>query len=298
MNSIRSFLAGIVDYAGLFPPAGLNMDMAVRNYAAYHAGEDRDLLGRFVVPAVRLDEFGAAAREFLPRDDAPWPLSVLVGDDRAAASTKIMEFARTHGPGSELGHAACDAVEIHARTEADVHAAVEAFGEGSVVFVEIALDSDPSALLRAISRHSACAKMRTGGVTESAFPPSSAIIRFIRVSNDLGVPFKATAGLHHVLRSSYPLTYEDDSPSGMMFGYLNLFLAAAFIFGGMPGGEARDVLEEQSAEAFVFSNVGVAWRDRVLSAADLAATRSHLALSFGSCSFLEPVNEAKALNLI
>jgi hypothetical protein len=298
MNSIRSFLGGIVDYAGLFPPAGLNMEMAVRSYAAYRTGEDRDLLGRFVVPAARLDEFGAAAREFLPGDGAPWRLSVLVGDDRAVASAKIMDFARTHAPGSELGHAECDAVEIHARTEADVHAAVEAFREGSVVFVEIALDSDPSALLRAISRHSACAKMRTGGVTASAFPTSSAIIRFISLSNDLGVPFKATAGLHHVLRSSYPFTYEDDSPVGMMFGYLNLFLAAAFIFRGMSGGEALEVLEEQFAEAFTFSNGGVAWRDRVLTSSDLAATRSRLALSFGSCSFLEPVNEAKALHLI
>jgi hypothetical protein len=300
MNSIRSFLAGIVDYAGLFPPARLDMETAVSNYARYRVGDDRDLLGRFVVPAARLDEFSEAACQVLEKGDAgePWCLSVLIGDDLAASSEAVLEFNCCHCSGSELGRAVCNAAEIHVRTESDVTAAAHAFSEFFRIFFEIPLDPDPGPMLQAISRHSASAKMRTGGVTEAAFPTSASIIRFISRSNELGVPFKATAGLHHALRSNYPLTYDADSRRGMMFGYLNLFLAAAFIRRGMSEREAREVLEERSVEAFAFSGGGVLWRGHELSASDLAATRSRLALSFGSCSFREPVDEARALHLI
>ena len=33
--SLRALLTGIVDYAGLFPPAQLSLDEAIRNYARY-----------------------------------------------------------------------------------------------------------------------------------------------------------------------------------------------------------------------------------------------------------------------
>ena len=299
MDSIRFFLSGIVDYAGLFPPAGLNMATAVANYAQYRAGSDRDILGRFVAPAARLDEFGEAARGLLePGDEGePWRLSVIVGDNLAGARKAIADFNSMYSSSSDLGYALCDAVEIHAHTEADIVAAAQAFGKSIRVFFEIPLEPDPGPMLRVIARHSGSAKMRTGGLTEAAFPPASAIIRFISRSNELGVRFKATAGLHHVLRAAYPFSYEAESPKGLMFGYLNLFLAAAFIRSGMSEAEAREVLEEPSVAAFSFSNGGVTWRGHKLTASELAATRTH-ALSFGSCSFSEPVDEAKALHLI
>ena len=82
--------------------------------------------------------------------------------------------------------------------------------------------------LAVLSAAGARAKVRTGGVTEGAFPASHALARFIQSCADAGVPFKATAGLHHPLRGEYRLTYEPGSPHGMMFGFLNVFLAAAF----------------------------------------------------------------------
>ena len=51
---LRTLLAGVVDYAGLFPPAGLDMADAVANYARYRTCPDRWALGRFVVNASRL----------------------------------------------------------------------------------------------------------------------------------------------------------------------------------------------------------------------------------------------------
>ena len=51
MSSARSFLRGVIDYAGLFPPAQLGMSAAVNAYDEYRHSADKDLLGRFVVPA-------------------------------------------------------------------------------------------------------------------------------------------------------------------------------------------------------------------------------------------------------
>src|SRR5262249_51270542 len=55
--SLRALLAGVIDYAGLFPPAKLPLDQAVRNYARYRTEPESWMLGRFVCPAARLAEF-------------------------------------------------------------------------------------------------------------------------------------------------------------------------------------------------------------------------------------------------
>lgn len=55
-KSLRALLEGLIDYAGLFPPAALSMQDAVRNYARYRDGEYAWALGRFIVPADRADE--------------------------------------------------------------------------------------------------------------------------------------------------------------------------------------------------------------------------------------------------
>ena len=54
--SLRTLLSGVLDYAGLFPPAKLPLDEAFANYLRYRAGPNAWMLGRFVIPAVRLCE--------------------------------------------------------------------------------------------------------------------------------------------------------------------------------------------------------------------------------------------------
>ena len=57
MSALVSLLNGIVDYAGLFPPAGLDMDTVVQNYSEYRKSSQRWMLARLVIPASRLSEF-------------------------------------------------------------------------------------------------------------------------------------------------------------------------------------------------------------------------------------------------
>jgi hypothetical protein len=112
------------------------------------------------------------------------------------------------------------------------------------------------------------------------------------------VPFKATAGLHHPLRATYRLTYDADSPRGEMFGFLNVLIAAAFARAGVGTEDIADLLAERDAAAFRFATRAVEWRGRRVSIEAVAESRAALALSFGSCSFTEPIEELEALGLL
>ena len=46
MNALSALLDGLIDYAGLYPPASLAMDQAVRDYAGYRSGPRAAWLAR------------------------------------------------------------------------------------------------------------------------------------------------------------------------------------------------------------------------------------------------------------
>jgi len=220
----EELLTHLIDYAGLFPPASLSMEEAVRNYDAYRRGEYRWMLGRFIVPAARWRE--------VPLD---FQMSVLGDVPYEMIETK-------------------EIVEPNGRT----------------VYVE-------GVPIPELAKRGLRAKIRTGGVTPDAFPSVEVIARFIRECRDHRVPFKATAGLHHPLRCVKPLTYEPDAPTGTMHGFLNVFMAAA------KPDRAEEILRSSEIS---FDDV---------SADDIAVMRRTFAISFGSCSFEEPIAHLKEL---
>src|SRR5204863_10043337 len=77
LESARILLTQVIDYAGLFPPSQCSMSEAVLNFATYRNSNYGWMLGRFVLPAARLDEFGETAREFVPPQRTPSPLPPL-----------------------------------------------------------------------------------------------------------------------------------------------------------------------------------------------------------------------------
>jgi hypothetical protein len=116
-------------------------------------------------------------------------------------------------------------------------------------------------------------------------------VRFLRRCHELGVTAKATAGLHHPLRGEYRLTYEADAVRGVMYGYLNVFLAAAAIRAGASDGVAMEILTTTDASTFGVASSGVTFAGIRLDESLLAATRADSLVAFGSCSFREPVDE-------
>lgn len=281
--------SGIIDYAGLFPPAKLPMATAVEEYARELRSDCSWMLSRFILPVARLDEFAEAARD-LWQDGEPWRLSILSADPETDRPT-IDGFNREFS-----GRASIDAAEHRPETPEAVASASHAF-EGLEVYFELPYQEDLAPWLAAVAAGGGHAKIRTGGVTTDAFPSSTDLARFLLATHRAGVPFKATAGLHHPLRGEYPLTYEADSELGTMHGFLNLFLAAAWVTSGQLDTEEDIValLEERSPAEIRATGNGWAWRSLELTPQDAEASRKRFARSYGSCSFAEPVADLQGL---
>ncbi len=298
MKAVDALLTGLVDYAGLFPPASEDMRPALAAYASYLEGPDSPALGRFIVPLSRLDELEAAATGLM-RNHAgaePWRLSVLVAGDVREAAEKLSSFNGRHAAAvSANGRAIVDVVEMKASTADEIAAQRRDLPESFTPYFEIPVTGDVSPLIKAIAKAGARAKVRTGGTSPDAFPSAKALVDFIAVCQRESVPFKATAGLHHPIRGEYRLTYESGSPKGMMYGFLNVFVAATLLHAGAGKDSSVAALEETDASAFVFEDDALLWRGKRISAEEIAASRTELAISFGSCSFREPVDELEQL---
>jgi len=293
-KSLRALLIGIVDYAGLFPPSQLPMPQAVANYAAYKKSDYGWMLGRFVVSAARLGEFTESARVFFADDREVWRLSVLAGADIYETVCQIEDFNRQHAP-----KVVCDALEVKAETAYQIKEIAAAVTPSLKTYFEIPIEENLVDLIAALAVAGHCAKIRTGGVTTDAFPPVEKITRFMRVCLAANVPFKATAGLHHPLRAVKPLTYAPDAPKGTMNGFLNVFLAAAFLHQDYQPKLINELLKDRRADNFLFTDDGVLWRqEHFISSLHIENLRIRNAISFGSCSFVEPVEDLREIGLL
>jgi len=295
---VRALMHHIVDYAGLFPPAKLDMATTVANYATHLNGPHAWMLDRLIVPVARFDEFEAVAGEHLPRgaDDEPWHVSALTrpaGDDGLAADLDaIAKFNAKHVETAN-GLAVVDAIELRANSVSAIERALDELPDELMPYFELPAGDDPRGMIAALAGVDAAAKIRTGGVTPDLFPSPETVARFIAACGSAEVPFKATAGLHH------PVRHRDATVGADAFGFLNVFVAGALAFQRNREADALiDVLTETSAEAFAFGPAALAYGDDRLDANELEDARLVFAVSFGSCSFTEPIEDLQTLGLL
>ncbi len=300
----RVLLEGIVDYAGVFPPASLELPAAVRNFAHYRAGGDGWMLGRFVCPASSLDAFSTHAEMFLPRDAGaiPWRLSVTGSGDANADHEAIAAFNLRHRVCFDECSAIVDTYECRINAPEDAATISDIFDDAMAVYFEVPVAADPGSLLDAVAATGRRAKIRTGGVVESAFPSAQSVALFLRRCKERSVVSKATAGLHHVLCGKQPLTYAPNSEVAPMFGFLNVFLAAGIVASGANDEHVISILNEGDSSSFSITDDSISWRrdnyEHVFNRSALADLRNKSLVSFGSCSFVEPVSESRKLGLL
>lgn len=301
MKSIRTLLANIVDYAGLFPPAKLDMAPTVANYARYRAGSDAWMLGRLVVPVARFDEFERAAESLLPRVDGPvhddaWAITALTaaaGEAGFAADIAAIERFNDRHAEEGAGAAYVDCIEVKATTAADIDQALDLVPDEVYPYFEIAADSDPRGCIAALAGLDAGAKIRTGGIAANAHPTGEDVARFILSCARAEVPFKATAGLHH------PLRHHAADVGCKQHGFLNVFVGAGLAqLGRVDEAELTELLHDEAKDAFSAADDGVAWRGRRLTVGELRSVRDRFAHAFGSCSFEEPLADLRSLGLL
>jgi hypothetical protein len=301
MHAIRTLLNAVVDYAGLFPPAKLEMAPTVKNYHTQRAGPDAWMLGRLVLPVARFEEFEKAAAGLLPvvsgptHDDA-WSITALTaaaGDAGFARDVEAIERFNDLHAQEGAGAVFVDCIEVKATTAAEIDRALDMVPDELFPYFELPLDGDPRGLIAALAGLHAGAKIRTGGLVPEAHPAPESVARFILACARAEVPFKATAGLHH------PLRHHAADVGCRQHGFLNVFIGGALAFAGkVEESDLAALLAEESITAFAVADDGIAWRDRRLTVGELREARDAFAHAFGSCSFDEPLADLRQLGLL
>jgi hypothetical protein len=303
-------LAGLFDYAGLFPPASLPLDDALADYARYRSGRYGWMLGRLVVPAAQLEALSNASRHMPSGSGAiPWCVSALGGGDQQADLASVQAFNRQHADAAH-GAALVDTIEVKTATVAAVRAARVWASRGFEVYCEVPLGVDMDDVLDAVAHAGLHAKVRTGGVTPESIPSFDDVSAFLCGCVARGVVAKATAGLHHAVTGEHPLWSSADAPRTRMLGFLNVVLGA-----GIAEGAGRAAVQSAEVNATVahLLSVGalptwaghdqIEWGDSrgpiIEGPLDqFAVSGRALIRSIGTCAFEEPVDDARRIGLV
>ncbi len=287
----RTAFERFIDYAGLFPPAKLDMNAALAEYDVSRNGPYAWMLGRFIIPASRIEELLSHA------GPSQLPLSVIVdaGTDarawfgNASRLLEQLDFYRENERRISI-----EALEVplppllfqretYEATTGQFVMLADRHGLRELpTYVEIPRDARFGELIvptmASFARYGVGAKARCGGVVASAVPSVEEIATFLAASGDAGVSFKATAGLHHALR------HFNEGAGFTMHGFLNILAAAA----QRDASKATlvEILSREDARDFNALDVETLSRAR----------RAFIA--YGSCSFSEPVEDLIALSVL
>ncbi len=307
----RALLGGLVDYAGLFPPAQLGMKEAVDEYREAREGPHAWMLGRFLVPASRLEELAGVLMASMRAAEPAWGISVILDGQAASAAVAARSFDAEMDPAAtvtmvevRLADVACaapDPVSAAHEMAPTVNAALSVSPTAMPFFEIVRVDGWRTGIPAAVGalashrereRRPLGAKLRCGGLDPAAFPSIPQIVAFMTACREADVPFKATAGLHH------PVRHRDDELGVFRHGFLNLVAAAALCEEGADDGVLAAVLEETDELAFRVSPAALRWHDVTITARAVQALRTGRFASYGSCSFQEPVEGLAALGIV
>ena len=312
----KALLGGIVDYAGLFPPAQLAMDEAFAHFVEHRSSDEGWMLARFVCPAARLDELEPLDARADP-SQLPVAISVLGCGGETLESflesvrgdeTKMAAFSERLGE-----RAVVDAFEVRLPEAGGAAVAVnEASGRltkngrrSLTPFFEVSLLGEwrsrlPAAVAavrdtdrKAGDGHRVGLKIRCGGLEAAAIPEVEAVAAAIATCRATEVPLKATQGLHH------PYRHHDPELNAWVHGFVNLFTASVLAhLHDLPVKQLIEIVADVDPEAFSIGPERLGWRHLEASAEDIAQSRRNLLTSFGSCSFSEPRDDLRGLGIV
>jgi hypothetical protein len=300
--SLRALLAHSIDYAGMFPPCSLGLDSALRNQAEYVRSPDAWMLGAFVLPTEHFD----ATRQLLSQFDSQHPLRVAaLGPKTASADAFLEALDDADAATRSLSRHNVDLISIsHLEMSLPKDVDIASLNEARSMLGDLPVfwEAPPDraeqtiALLAEFNSDADLAtfgyKLRTGGVTADAFPTSMQIAKALVTPATHQLPLKFTAGLHHPLRQ-----YREEVQT-KMHGFLNVLGAAVLAAEHRwDANQTAIMLDEENADSFSFTDDFFAWREWRIDTKRLQYRRRFV-VSFGSCSFDEPRDDLRALNLL
>ncbi len=325
-ESLRAFMNGIIDYAGLFPPAKLPLDTAIHNYTDYRKSSDSWMLSRFIIPASKLPEVSKYGDKLFS-DDKPFAFSVLgkktetideFDEEIEEVLACCTEFCEAH-----FGSVTTEMMEIKLPEEAVFSQNVDLLKNlmdetaerlsksrltPSFIFYEGSFSNhwkkNNKAIIKAVSTHNdetfqvknyhfAAYKIRCGGVKAELFPSVEQVAFFLNTAQNNNVAIKGTAGLHH------PVRHYEDEVQTKMHGFFNVFGGAMLAhINDFNDATLREVLNEENPDNFSFTDEAFRWKDYSVTTQQIKSLREEYLLSYGSCSFDEPREDLAQLKLL
>ena len=291
---LGQLLDGIIDYAGLFPPAQLSLDDALAEFESLPS-DNEWLVDLFICPSNKLAELDALVR----RKGVDGLAVSVIGNaidqpDKALASIE-RDIQRMEGC-SQLEFGAYE-IKINHHDEGSIVRAIKALdrsGVGDLVedtFVEFAWNSHLEDCLHDLAsiNPNFGAKARTGGTTPELFPSTSDLAHFIHTAVSIEIPFKMTAGLHQ------PLRYMDSELNTYHHGFLNVALASALALSAdLSTSEIDEILNITDSSKLTVSETEIIALGNSLNSDAVTLFQDWFG-GFGSCSVTEPVEGLKKL---
>jgi hypothetical protein len=298
-----ALFGALIDYAGMFPPASLDLRGAVAEFRAIRGGRTGWIAGRFLCPASQLEDLAEVLTRTMEPGEAPWEVSVIFDGDPGADAASANAFDE------ELDPAATVVItEIKIPPDAGPEAVAALFTAGSLgkmrvtAFLEVPItehwereigyrvvDIDDA---RREAHLTGGAKLRCGGATAPDVPSPEQVTRFLVACRERNLPYKFTAGLHH------PIRHHDDELGAMRHGFLNLLTASVIALDNASEPEILAAIDETDPDAFSVTAGGMRWRDRRVGTKAVIAARSMAMVGFGSCDFDEPVAALDTMMLL
>lgn len=312
-KSLTEFMNGLIDYAGLFPPASLSLDKAISEYFFYKKSEYSQIVSRFVVPASSVENLKSICQKhnygnislsvILPdmEFDEKNENNILKSIEDLNKLLKTNYFIEASSFEIKLPkNLSADSQENLLRLIGNIISNIKKISANSRIFFEPYVLGDnwennidiACEVINQNKEHSGF-KLRTGGVTKDAFPHTDIFAYSIKKCIDLKIKFKATAGLHHPLRHFNP------SVNTKMHGFFNVFIS--FLIAGKYNPSLKilkKIINTESAGEFNFTDDFITFEDFAISLKDIKNIKKSFSLSYGSCSIDEPVDDLKTLNLM
>jgi hypothetical protein len=300
-SSLQALLNQSIDYAGMFPPCGLDLESALRNQAEYVRSPDAWMLGAFVLPVEQFD----AARQLLSQFDPLHPLRVAALGPKTENADGFLDAldeadAAIRSLSSNVDLVAISHLEMLLPSDVDSGLLQEAKSiVGDLPAFWEAPPNRAQETIALLAEHNSDAesptfgyKLRTGGVSAEAFPTSPQIAKALVTPATHQLPIKFTAGLHH------PIRQFRDEVKAKMHGFLNVLGAAVLAAEHRwDASQTSNMLEDENANSFVFVDDSFAWREWKIDLERLRYRRKFVT-SFGSCSFDEPRDDLRAVGFL
>lgn len=275
VTRVPALLSALVDDAGLFPPEQLPMDRALARHRADAEDAHPVLTHRFLCASGRLADLRSELADEVLRlglivDAGPAGAHAAVAAARAEPRLRL-ETVEVALPAADVAGAA--------RTHVPALATIDAR-----VFVELPRGPGWRDGLDTVAAAGIGAKVRCGGIDVALFPSAAELAAMVTALVEAGVPWKATAGLHHAVR------YRDARTGFDHHGFLNLLVAVGR---AVRGGSESDVA------AALMTAAGRELATEVRAAGEEVGARTRRSLvAYGSCSTRAPVADLDALGLL